>query len=473
MPSSGSGSRKKTKTRSSNKTSRCDSACYNYRTENNYLCNRKLLNGYCNIDKEQLELYGQMNTQPGLSVLSYKLDKIKENGGRNKFCYSERNAIERKIIKVTTNKCDSRLKHEISDGLFAIYIASVLSSFAGAYIGVTHGVKKYNESKKTPYELLIIISDKYIGYVDEKYKESVKEKMKKEINKISPDDIKSIGAYIRRILRNSIEIIERQSDVMAKPYVATLIRFLVEHVRDEDIIDVLGGATCVIPDGGKAYDYISSKYKPYVRFSSHFTNNRDGDEFGFTDYYADSTLHMLMGQYRNGTERFTYFQFEGSPGPEGKSFLDSFPQLISPVKALTKPHNFAIDLYDFIRHSSDFIVYASLWKQKNIGSIGTSNITDSRPKWVSLMSIPRSKPANKIKQKTSPPRLPTEKFEYDKHNTQYILEKNLIIPDGLHHKPLATMREINLNNNKLYNAIGNNNVSQPINIRTSFISNKP
>lgn len=382
-------------------TRRCLSACYNHITEHNYLCNNSRV-GYCHVDKDQMKIYGNINA-PKYSVLNYKWDKIKETAEKDtKFCYEKADVIESKIIKESVKNCKEKLELSFSYHMFGIFIMIFMAS---ATVSVPHVIKKYREGQMTPYEVLQYISDKYIDKIAVGHKTEVRKRINQDLEKIPPNDVKAIGAYIRSLMRHSIELIETQSSPIAKKHVAILVRFIVDHVEDADIIDVLGGAACVIPDGGNAYNYMAKRYKPFVRFSSHYERTREGVEYGYTDYYADSTLHMLMGQFRNGTKKYTYFQFEGSPGSPVPSKYD-LPKLFDPAEIIEKPYDFGVNLYDLIRHTSDFVVY-NAWR-RSIGSIGMSDITDQNPKWVKLIGMSSDEPD------TTVPEFPLEPFKYDK-----------------------------------------------------------
>lgn len=379
------------KTRSSHKTSpsaksrtyrTCYSRCYRYKTDNEYLCNRRYPNGYCHIEPTQLSVNMPIGkNMPNKQIFSRYWDSnaVAAKNEKDRFCYDGKNDI----LEVDESTCQKySVKWVLS--IFGIFIIYELSSQNTA---LKHIVQKYRESKLTEKEFVEEMYRKYVSIL-KKHHSSI------EIPELKIDFTKNNGDIIKNILKNSIKFIKSNTNTVMKNHTTVLIEFVVKHINSEDVIDVLSGAACVVPDEGYLYDYMNKKHKPYIRFSSHYKNSKIGHEFGFTGFYADSVLHMLIGKYRttSGDIR-TYFQFEGSPNPPGtnETFIGDLIK-----QSRTHPHDFIVNFKFMVNHGIDFIGHKTTGK--NIGSFGVSDILDANAKIINInmnKSSSESPPKNK------------------------------------------------------------------------------
>ncbi len=360
----------------------CKGKCYEYKTENGYLCNRRYPNGYCNIEATQLSVNMPIGKNtPKRHIFNNYWDSNAQNPSnpKDKFCYTETNDV----IEVSEDICQKYSGFWLRS-IFGIYVISELLSENSP---LRHIRQKYKEFLLTDKQFVEEMYKKYVHLV-KKHNPSMD-----IVDLMIHDSPKNNGDFIKQILKDSIKYIKYNSNLAMKDYSTVLIEFIVKHINSEDIFDVLSGSACIVHDEGKLYDHMHSTHKPYIRFSSHYKSTKIGNELGLTGFYADSVLHMLIGKYRSQSGSIiTYFQFEGSPNPPGGK--DTF--ILNLIKqSYTHPYDFIVNFQFLVNHGIDF--FAHIATKKNIGSFGVSDILDYNAKVINIKSNKSSEspPKNK------------------------------------------------------------------------------
>ena len=201
------------------------------------------------------------------------------------------------------------------------------------------------------------------------------ENIKQQIQKINETDKRQIGTYIKKLFSISNKFLQINNKENNS---TSVMKFMIEKIPDQNVLDILKGANFIVNDNGKLYDFVDKEMDSYGRFSSHESHDM---QLGVTNLISDTYLHLLCGTANNKEgEKMSWCQFEGAPMPPGLNFGEVFLEIYN-------NGNINMEyLQHFIDHSEDAGYYFFYSKvAKHFGkqvfnlAVGSSEYTNKNP----------------------------------------------------------------------------------------------
>ena len=375
-------------------TRNCTNKCMEYKTELGYLCD----NSEGTYLNKQLFKIPESDVTHNRLILStpqqkngYYWDFIREKNKTKVCIINQPHASEVKYKKCVSHDLLVYLKY-----LFGVFASLFM---VPQVLGGAHLSQTLQLVGKTDMEVL--------RFLLKKFKEELKQnkipqpeidligrQLDAELSQIASNDTAKMGKFMKDIFNLS-----QKSNNVSTP----VIQFLVSFVPDKYVMEALRGANFKIEDGGKMYQYSQTTMRGYGRFSTHAKNATDVIQYGVTDMFADTYLHMLCGKfdYENG-QTVSWFQLEGAPMPPGLTTVEVFKNILTNgsgnrLKYLQQYADHFVDSETYL------IVKAmiTLTKGKAINlAIGTSEHVDTAPIVLGSLLKTRSK-SQKKSQKNS------------------------------------------------------------------------
>jgi len=424
----------------------CKSLCRKYKTEKGYLCDKLekqgILNNknWCIINKSDVDNYkkylGDPFTKTNLtSQTNQKIywDYVKETNPQQ-MCYSSG-------IKYYPCKINSNFQYMFG---ILIMIMATIGTVGGQHLSQTAAL-----AGKTNKQILIFLVGKLRqlsqselvdkGIIEQETLNGVISQLKDDINNLDETDKISQGKYIKNIFKISSDIIKNNTKSLSSLMPTSVMDFFIEHIPDEHAIEILKGGNFITEDDGSLYDWTTKNLNGYGRFSSHAKNASDVIQYGYTDMFVDSYLHLLCGKfkYENG-KTVSWCQLEGAPMPPGLTTAEVFNNIYNGNNFNKKYLQYYID------HFVDSAVYFTLSKTAQLAgkkgfnlALGTSENTDSNPIYLAPFNL------NEINAEPNPRGV---SFNFTKNNFTYNLGIHNDIIASLNITSLQDVNETNTRN---------------------------
>lgn len=359
---------------------------YPYKTTSNFLCNRKENTKYDGKDWCKVDNFGFSGRKPYLSrnpLNRYYWDTIEPVESEEK-CYIYDFNKDNRILRTNTKCCTYETNKTISAGIGLVFIMKLFHN-------LRHGVEKYQLSSLTNRQL-VSRAIKEIANNAPEFESIDNEYINKYITNLGHAETdEEFGIIMKEMFidySNNVNNVLKQkgNDVYTSSIQNVAIDYLIEHIPDESFMDVLKGANVLLDDNGDFYSTLQTSSDGYIRFSSHANVAgvpTTSVQYASTSYFYGNKFHVLSGTINvpdknNNEKTMTWFQFEGSPMPEGSNFGEVTSRLFS---KLSEPSLFIDEVENFINHSLDFVVYKTV--KNNIGPWGSSEIVDKKPLFIS------------------------------------------------------------------------------------------
>jgi polyhydroxyalkanoate synthesis regulator phasin len=379
--------------------SECNSLCRNYTTEKGYLCDKEEssnLEGkkWCKIDNNDIKNYGLYLSEPYTKMDwsgTYFWDYI-EDKSQKKICINEG--------RISYNRCSFLNNFNYYLGvLFMLLLPPTVAGGTFIYsIGGKHFKQTIELSTATNKQLLIFLIGKLRelaqnelvnnGKISQEELSSIIQQLKDNVNEIDENDTKAYGRYVKNILSDASKIIKNNEKTQSELYPSSVMDFFINYIPDEYALEVLKGANFATEDDGTLYKYTKNNLKGYGRFSSHASNET---QFGYTDMFVDSYLHMLCGVVKyDDKPSISWCQFEGAPMPPGLTTAEVFKNIYD-GKNLNREF-----LQEYIDHTVDSGYYFAYSKIPTVVTTKLQKIVSSLPESIQskLPDIPTTDPFN-------------------------------------------------------------------------------
>ena len=357
----------------------CKNECMEYTTEKGYICNnleteRFTNKRWCKINDNDVNNNHLVLGKPKKSS-GYYWDYIKEKN-TDKICM-----INEPQTKIKYKKCTIFDKNNYFKYLFGVFLIAFITPPVLARSHLSQTLKLLG---KTDVEILRFILKQFKAElknnnVSQTDIDSISSELESEINQINPNNKSESGRFLKKIFEISQNVTRSQLPALGD-YSTSVINFFITHIPDENAIDVLKGANFLIEDNGAMYDYSKNQMKGYGRFSSHAKNATDVIQYGVTDLFADTYLHLLCGKFNYETgQTVSWCQLEGAPMPPGLSTTEVFRNILSNGINLNY-------LQQYLDHFVDSEIYFGIKTYISIFggdavnlALGTSPYTDKNP----------------------------------------------------------------------------------------------
>jgi hypothetical protein len=428
-----------------------------YKTKKGYYCNKSEYSFYskwCKINETDSENKDS----------KFSKDKLYYNEKDN-YYWDYIDSNDKKILCRDNEKCNE------TDYLFFLkyMVGCVLALFISVALpGSNHLSQTIRLSRKSDTQILNFLLDQLSKQIieteniDKIHLNNSIQKLKNEIDEIQNNDKTKIGKLIKDVFRVSSTIIKTNTkeNIGMKP--TSVMDFFINTIPDEHAIEILKGGNFVTFDNGKLYESTKTTMEGYGRFSSHESNEI---QYGFTDIFVDSYLHLLCGENINKDgKKYSWCQFEGAPMPPGLTTVEVF-------KNIYDGNNFNKQFLQFyIDHFVDSAYYFALSKTLQIIgkkgfnlALGTSEHTDNNP--IIIEKISKEEFENEPQD-----RIP---FNFIKNNfTKFVgLHDDLILdnnsnetlPSTTKIQSILTIGTINSQNNPQYYSTSNQFLQMPQN----------
>lgn len=374
----------------------CKSKCFKYKTEKNFLCDQAFSSPFSN--KKWCYITGDQ-----LNNIGFRDDSQKPYLRHNNywdFINNEDPDTQTGTVCITKDKFDDFAFKKCTDNdkkkyltyLFAVFMNFCVKPITAIgtpilFFGRKHLYQTAMLANMSDKNFLIFMLNEFdvflnINFVKkglltlEDVNPTINE-FKQRLNNIDANDSLAAGEFLKDIFRESLK---RMQNPQLGIYSTTVIKFLIDKVPTQYLIQALHGANFVIEDNGELYNYSKNKMLGYGRFSSHAKNATDVIQYGNTDLFADCYLHLLTGSFKYKDGRVvSWFQLEGAPMPEGSTTIEVFKNIITKSNF----HGFQ----EYTDHFVDSVYYFadSMFISKLRGSVasnlalGTSPHTDKNP----------------------------------------------------------------------------------------------
>ena len=368
----------------------CKSECMDYTTEKGYICNNlqteKFSNKkWCKINDNDVTNNSIVLGKPKESN-GYYWDYIKEQN-TDKICLTNEPQNKIKYKKCTLFDKINHLKY-----LFGIFSTAFITP---PVLARSHLSQTLNLLGKSDVEILRFILKQFKAElkknnVSQKDIDSISSELESEINQINPSNKGESGRFLKKIFEISQNVTKSQIPALGE-YSTSVMNFFITHIPDENALDVLKGANFITEDNGSMYDYSKNQMKGYGRFSSHAKNATDVIQYGVTDLFADTYLHMLCGKFNYETgETVSWCQLEGAPMPPGLNTMEVFKNILSNGINLNY-------LQQYLDHFVDSGIYFGIKTYISIVggdavnlALGTSPHTDKNPVYLTPFNLEKS-----------------------------------------------------------------------------------
>lgn len=358
----------------------CKNECMDYITEKGYICNnleteRFTNKKWCKINDYDVNNNSLILGKPKKSN-GYYWDYIKEKNP-NKICMTNEPQTEIKYKKCTIFDKNNYFKY-----LFGVFLTTFITAPVNAV--KSHLSQTLNLLGKSDIDILRFMLKQFKAElkknnVSQTDIDSISSELESEINQINPNNKGESGRFLKKIFEISQNVTRSQLSSLGD-YSTSVINFFITHIPDENAMDVLKGANFLIEDNGAMYDYSKNQMKGYGRFSSHAKNATDVIQYGVTDLFADTYLHLLCGEFNYKTgQTVSWCQLEGAPMPPGLNTMEVFKNILSNGINLNY-------LQQYLDHFVDSAIYFGIKTRISILggdainlAIGTSPHTDKNP----------------------------------------------------------------------------------------------
>jgi hypothetical protein len=350
-----------------------------YTTEKGYICNNsqteKFTNKkWCKINDNDVTNNSIILGKPKESN-GYYWDYIKEQN-TDKICM-----INEPQNKIKYKKCTLFDKINYLKYLFGFFLTLFITP---PVLARSHLSQTLNLVNKSDVEILRFILKQFKtelknNNVNQKDIDLISSELESEINQINASNKGESGKFLKKIFEISQNATKSQIPALGD-YSTSVMDFFITHIPDENALDVLKGANFITEDNGAMYDYSKNQMKGYGRFSSHAKNATDVIQYGVTDLFADTYLHLLCGKFDYETgETVSWCQFEGAPMPPGLNTMEVFKNILSDGINLNY-------LQQYLDHFVDSGIYFGIKTSISIIggdainlALGTSEHTDKNP----------------------------------------------------------------------------------------------
>ena len=394
----------------------CNSICRKNKTEKGYLCDNPKKSKisskkWCYINNIDVKNYGKFLTKPRKSG-AYYWDYIAEENRPQSMCLSN--------DKIKYNLSCSYLD-TFKYLLGGLILTSILPTAYGGFKHLKQTILLAGKPNKQILLYLIAKLNRLIqtevdkGNISQEILDETIASLKYDLENIDPTDSEGYGKFLKSILSDASSIIKTNEKHNSRLYPTSLIDFFVDKIPDEYAMEIIKGANFMVRDGGELYEWVKTNiHSGYGRFSSH---KSIGIQYGFTDMFVDTYLHMLCGSVKNENgEILSWCQFEGAPMPAGLTTKEVFSNMWNGSNIDREK------LQQYVDHFLDSGFYftlsktAQLWNKKGFNlALGTSQHTDTNPLYIVT-------PPHTYENSQSPTSTPTStSFSYLKNNFTYEL----------------------------------------------------
>lgn len=431
-----------------------------YTTEKGYICNNLEIERFsnkkwCKINDNDVNNNSIVLGKPKKSN-GYYWDYIKEQNS-SKICMTNEPQNKIKYKKCTLFDKINHLKY-----LFGIFLTAFITP---PVLARSHLSQTLNLVGKSDIDILRFILKQFkaelkMNKVSQADIDIISNELETEINEINPSNKGELGRFLKKIFEISQNVTKSQIPALEE-YLTPVINFFITHIPDENALDVLKGANFIIEDNGAMYDYAKNEMKGYGRFSSHAKNATDVIQYGVTDLFADTYLHILCGKFNYKTgEIVSWCQLEGAPMPPGLNTIEVFRNIVS------NGINFNY-LQQYLDHFVDSEIYFGIKTMISIVggdainlALGTSPHTDKNP--IYLFPFNLEKVLEEI-----PYQMTNQSLTYTSLDNEFINSINIL--QGINTSSFTSNSNNNFTSpqNLLPNAVSNNYTTQNTNILTS------
>ena len=298
---------------------RCRSKCQTYETNKGYMCDLKLKGtsytknkDWCYINNDDVKTFNNPD------LLDNKLDK--PNSGIYGYWDTIKEINRRKMCtngyKITYNSCLSLIDFlkNCLGGLIMLLLT--MSAVSGEHLYETYMLGHSTDKQILLYfiNLLKNIAEEKFGKLNEDLNTIITE-LTNDVNIIDENDKTAYGKYLRDIFQKSLDNNLKENNQIS----TDVIKFFIDNIPDEHKMEVLKGANFIRIDNGEMYNYTKNNLNGIARISSH---ESDDSQYGYTNLFGGSYLHMLCGKYTKNNISTSWCQFEGAPMPPGLSFTE-------------------------------------------------------------------------------------------------------------------------------------------------------
>lgn len=408
---------------SSPKETKCKGICRKNKTQKGYLCDevknpssfslhRQKWCRINNVDVKNYEKYlGKPNNQMTIYG-NYFWDNIVEENNPQSMCllndrinYNLNCSVEetyKYYLAGLLIKCCSINIEEVFTEIYkkttaakivvATTLAPVTKVATDAAIHTDLAKKHFEQTKKLSTEdnrgILLFLLDELKNFIEneevnrgETSQDTLNQNIlsiENKINEIEENDEIGYGKLVKELFKACSEITKTNEQHNSSLGPTSLMDFFIDKIPDEYAMRVIRGANFMVQDDGALYQWGKRKIKTAVlRMSTHASTE---DQFGYTDVYVDSHLHMVCGVINKGGKLYSWCQFEGAPMIAGLSTAEVFLRMY---------HGFNLDkkaLQEYVDHFADSVYYgytallahATGKKALNL-AIGSSEHTDANP----------------------------------------------------------------------------------------------
>ena len=358
----------------------CKNECMNYTTEKGYICNNleteKFSNKkWCKISENDVNNNSIVLGKPQ-KINGYYWDYIKQQNP-DKICMTNEAQTEIKYKKCTIFDRIIYLKYLFGVFIIALIVPPVLA--VKPHLSQTLSLLGKSDIEILKFILKQFKAELKKNNVSQADIDIISNELETEISQINSSNKGETGRFLKKIFEISQNVTKSQIPALGD-YSISVMNFFITHIPDENALDVLKGANVITEDNGAMYDYSKNQMKGYGRFSSHAKNATDVIQYGVTDLFADTYLHMLCGKfdYKTG-ETVSWFQLEGAPMPPGLNTMEVFKNILSNGINLNY-------LKEYLDHFVDSGIYFSVKTYIDIVggeainlALGTSPHTDKNP----------------------------------------------------------------------------------------------